>query len=128
MPGTEGEVQLVKVEQNINDIALSISRALEDGPEFVFVNILYWLVPNHGISTLSGFLSSTAKKIKKAGATAVFVMEEEMVSPQELSTLESLFDGILQFAVSEEGGTSHSKYRVKEFKFKKFDAEWRDYW
>lgn len=124
----EDGVQLVRVEQNINDMALAISRALEDNPEFLFFNILYWLVPNHGISTLSGFLASTSKKLKKAGATAVFVMEKEMVSPQELSTLESLFDGILEFTVSEDGGMPHSRYRVKEFKFKKFSSEWRDYW
>ena len=121
-------LQLVKVEQNINDMALAISRALEDNPEFIFFNILYWLVPNHGISTISAFLASTARKVKKVGATAVFVMENAMVSPQELSTLESLFDGILEFVVSEEGGVQHSRYRVKEFKFKKFDSDWREHW
>jgi len=124
----EKGVQLVKVEQNINDMALSISHALEANPDFMFFNVLYWLIPNHPVQTLSGFLASTAKKLKKSGATAVFVMENEMVSPQELSTLESIFDGILEFSVAEKDGYSHSRYRVKEFKFKKFDPDWREYW
>jgi len=128
--GFIGESRLlaqVKVEQNINDMALSISRALEEKPKFVFFNILYYLVPNYNVTTVSGFLASTIKKLKNSGATAVFVMEEEMLSQQALSTLESLFDGVVQFATVDEGGKPHSHYRVKELKFRKFDASWREY-
>lgn len=117
----------VKVEQNINDMALSISRALEEKPKFAFFNVLYYLLPNYNVTTICGFLASTLKKLKGAGATAIFVMEEEMLAQQALSTIESLFDGVVQFATAEEGGKPHSHYRVKELKFRKFDASWREY-
>jgi len=125
--GEDKLLMQVKVEQNLNDIALSVSRALEDRPSFMFLNILYCLVPNYNTNTVSDFLSSTIKKLKRAEVTGIFVMEEEMLSPQVLSTMESLFDGVVEFATEEEGGRPRSKYRVKEFKFKKFDASWREY-
>jgi len=28
----------------------------------------------------------------------------------------------------EEGGKMKPRYRVKEFKFQRFDSEWHDYW
>jgi len=126
--GDDENLRLVKVEQNINDMALSISRALEEKPKIVFFNILYWLAPNYSVTTLSGFLASTLKKLKASKSAAIFVVEQEMLSPQMLSTLESVFDGVIEFATPEDGGKAKSKYRVKEFKFRKFDAEWRDYW
>jgi len=125
--GENANLRLVRVEQNINDMALSISRALEENPKVVFFNVLYWLAPNYSITTLSGFLASTIKKLKGSKSAGIFVLEQEMLSPQMLSTLESVFDGVIEFATMEEGETTKSRYRVKELKFKKFDAEWRDY-
>ena len=128
--GYTGESELlsqVRVEQNVNDMAISISRALEEKPKFVFFNVLYYLVPNYNVATVSGFLGSTTKKVKNAGATAIFVMEEEMLAQQALSTIESMFDGVVEFAAADEGGKPHSHYRVKELKFRKFDSSWREY-
>ena len=128
--GYTGESELlsqVRVEQNVNDMAISISRALEEKPKFVFFNVLYYLVPNYNVATVSGFLGYTTKKVKSAGATAIFVMEEEMLAQQALSTIESMFDGVVEFAAADEGGKPHSHYRVKELKFRKFDSSWREY-
>ena len=67
------------------------------------------------------------KKIKKSGATGIFVMEREMISTQMLSTVESLFDGIIEFQIREEGDEFVSYYRVKQFKLKEFDTNWREF-
>jgi len=126
--GENENLRLVRVEQNINDMALSISRALEEKPKIVFFNVLYWLAPNYSTTTLSGFLASTIGKLKKSDSIGIFVIEQAMLSPQALSTIESVFDGVIEFAMVEESGKIRPKYRIKELKFQKFDSGWHEYW
>ncbi|NYZ79124.1 hypothetical protein H0N99_03160 [Candidatus Micrarchaeota archaeon] len=119
-----GRVGAFKVEPNITEMSLVITKIVESKPEIVFFNILYKLLPAYSSDVLSDFLSSNMKKIKRAGITAIFVMEREMISPQVLSVVESLFDGVIEFQIREEGDELVSYYRVKEFKLKDFDTNW----
>jgi hypothetical protein len=116
-----------KVEPNITEMSLIITKLVESKPEIIFFNILYKLLPAYLSDVLSEFLSSNLRKIKKAGITAIFVMEREMISTQILSVIESLFDGIIEFQIREEGDELVSYYRVKEFKLKDFDTNWREF-
>jgi hypothetical protein len=115
----------VKVEADINDMAISISKGLEGGPNFAYFNVLNQLLPKYTSEELTDFLSSTFSKLVKAGCGAVFITEKEIASPQVLSAIESLFEGVIEFQVQEEGGKLGSYFRVREFKLKKFDTNWR---
>ncbi|MCX6775965.1 MAG: hypothetical protein NT130_03905 [Candidatus Micrarchaeota archaeon] len=121
------KIGVFKVEPNITEMSLIITKALEDKPEVVYFNILYKLLPAYSSDVLGEFLSSNLRKIKKAGVTGIFVMEREMISTQMLSTVESLFDGIIEFQIREEGDELAAYYRVKEFKLKEFDTNWREF-
>ncbi|MCX6777175.1 MAG: hypothetical protein NTY73_04390 [Candidatus Micrarchaeota archaeon] len=121
------KIGVFKVEPNITEMSLTITKALEDKPEVVYFNILYKLLPAYSSDVLGEFLSSNLRKIKKAGATGIFMMEREMISTQMLSTVESLFDGIIEFQIREEGDELGSYYRVKAFKLKEFDTNWREF-
>lgn len=121
-----GRIGAFKVEPNITEMSLTITKVVESKPEMVFFNILYKLLPAYSSDVLSEFLSSNMRKTKKAGITAIFVMEREMISTQILSVIESLFDGIIEFQIREEGDELVSYYRVKEFKLKDFDTNWRE--
>lgn len=120
-------IETFKVEPNITEMSLVITKIVESRPEIIFFNILYKLLPAYSSDVLSEFLSSNIRKIKKAGITAIFVMEREMISPQVLSVVESLFDGIIEFQIREEGDELVSYYRVKEFKLKDYDTNWREF-
>jgi KaiC/GvpD/RAD55 family RecA-like ATPase len=67
------------------------------------------------------------RKLKKGGVTGIFVMEKEMISSQLLSVVESLFDGIIEFQIREEGDELVSYYRIRTFKLKEFDTNWREF-
>jgi hypothetical protein len=122
-----GRIEDFRVEPNITEMSLLITKIVESKPEIVFFKILYKLLPAYSSDVLSEFLSSNMKKLKKAGITAIFVMEREMISPQVLSVVESLFDGIIEFQIREEGEELASYYRVKEFKLKNFDTNWTEF-
>jgi len=120
-------IGLFKVEPNITEMSLTITNAVESKPEIVYFNILYKLLPAYSSDVLAEFISSNLRKLKKVGITGIFVMEEEMISTQMLSTIESLFDGIVEFQIREEGDELTSYYRVKEFKLKKFETTWKEF-
>lgn len=122
-----GKIGTFKVEPNITEMSLIITKIVESKPELIYFNILYKLLPAYSSDVLSEFLSSNIRKIKRAGSTAMFVMEREMISTQILSVVESLFDGIIEFQIREEGDELVSYYRVKEFKLKEFDTNWREF-
>jgi len=120
-------IGLFKVEPNITEMSLMITKAVESKPEIIYFNILYKLLPAYSSDVLAEFISSNLKKLKKAGITGIFVMEKEMISTQMLSTIESLFDGIVEFQIREEGDELASYYRVKGFKLKEFDTNWKEF-
>lgn len=122
-----GRIGAFKVEPNITEMSLVITKIVESRPEVIFFNILYKLLPEYSSDVLSEFLSSNIRKLKRAGITAIFVMEREMISTQILSVVESLFDGIIEFQIREEGDELVSYYRVKEFKLKDFDTNWMEF-
>ncbi|NYZ75832.1 hypothetical protein H0N98_01105 [Candidatus Micrarchaeota archaeon] len=122
-----GNIKTFKVEPNITEMSLIITKIVESKPEMIFFNILYKLLPAYSSDVLSEFLGSNIRKIKRAGTTAVFVMEREMISTQILSVVESLFDGIIEFQIREEGDELVPYYRVKEFKLKEFDTNWMEF-
>jgi len=123
----KNRIGLFKVEPNITEMSLTITKVVESKPEIVYFNILYKLLPAYSSDVLAEFISSNLKKLKKAGITGIFVMEREMISTQMLSTIESLFDGIIEFQIREEGDELVSYYRVKEFKLKEFDTNWKEF-
>ena len=118
------KLELLRVEPNITEMALSITKALEKRPTIIFFNVLFHLLPVYSTDVLSDFLSSTFKKLKNFGCTVVFVTEKEVLT-QTLPMIESLFDGIIEFQIREEDEELTSYYRIKEFKFKKFDTNWK---
>ncbi|QLJ52395.1 MAG: hypothetical protein Sv326_0220 [Candidatus Fermentimicrarchaeum limneticum] len=120
-------IGLFKVEPNITEMSLTITKAVESKPEIVYFNILYKLLPAYSSDVLAEFISSNLKKLKKAGITGIFVMEKEMISTQMLSTIESLFDGVVEFQIREEGDELAAYYRVKEFKLKEFETNWKEF-
>jgi hypothetical protein len=121
------KIETFKVEPNITEMSLVITKIVESKPEMIFFNILYKLLPAYSSDVLSEFLGSNIRKIKRAGITAIFVMEREMISTQILSVVESLFDGIIEFQIREEGDELVPYYRVKEFKLKEFDTNWMEF-
>jgi len=134
-PGKEAEwfsskekkrLELVGLEPNITEMALDITKALEKRPKIIFFNILFHLLPVYSPNVLSDFLGSTFKKLKNFDCTAIFVTEKE-IQTQTLPIIESLFDGIIEFQIREEEDKLTSYYRIKEFKLKKFDTNWKKF-
>ncbi|MEM3555731.1 MAG: hypothetical protein QXF56_03380 [Candidatus Micrarchaeia archaeon] len=120
-------IEPFKVEPDITEMSIVITKAVESKPELVYFNVLYKLLPSYSGEVLSEFLSSNLRKLKKGGVTGIFVMEKEMISTQLLSVIESLFDGIIEFQIREEGDELVSYYRVKKFKLKEFDTNWKEF-
>jgi len=113
-----------KVEPDINEIALSISKALGAKPQVAFFNILNLLMPKYNSEELMDFLTTNFAKLRSAECGAVFCVDKG-TNTEILSAIEGLFDGVVEFQVQEEKGKLSSYYRVKEFKLKKFDTDWR---
>jgi len=122
-----GRIEPFKVEPDITEMSLVITKVAESKPEVAYFNVLYKLLPSYSGDVLSEFLSSNLRKLKKGGVTGIFVMEKEMISSQLLSVVESLFDGIIEFQIREEGDELVSYYRIRTFKLKEFDTNWREF-
>jgi len=114
----------VKVEPDINEIALNISKILSGEPKLIFVNILNLLTSKYDVEELVDFLNTNFTKLRNAKCGAVFCIDKG-TKPESLSAIEGLFDGVVEFQVQEEKGKLSSYYRVKEFKLKKFNTNWR---
>lgn len=116
-----------KLEPEINEMALMVSEMLESKPDLVYFNIFHELYPKYTAKELSTFVEATIKKLKNAGATALFVLDKDVFSQQELSTLEGLFDGVVEFDVRALPGKVKIFCHVKEFKFRTFNPDWIEY-
>jgi hypothetical protein len=114
----------IKLEADINEIAISISKMLGGQPRLAFINILSLLLTKYNAEELSDFLSTNFTKLRNANCGAVFCVDKG-VNDETLSAIEGLFDGVVEFQVQEEKGKLSSYFRVKEFKTKKFDSNWR---
>ncbi|MEM3555212.1 MAG: hypothetical protein QXF56_00600 [Candidatus Micrarchaeia archaeon] len=114
----------IKIEPDINEIAISISKMLGGEPRMAFINILSLLLTKYNAEELSDFLSTNFTKLRNAKCSAVFCVDKG-VNDETLSAVEGLFDGVVEFQVQEEKGKLSSYFRVKEFKTKKFDSNWR---
>lgn len=114
----------MKVEPDINEISWSISKALVAKPKGIFFNIMDLLMPKYNPEELTDFLNTNFKKLRDAGCGAVFCVDKG-VDEKNLSAIEGLFDGVVEFRVQEEKGKLSSYYRVMEFKLKKMDTNWR---
>lgn len=122
-----GRIEPFRVEPDITEMSLVITKVAESKPAMAYFNVLYKLIPSYSADVLAEFLSSNLRKLKKGGVTGIFVMEKEMISTQLLSTIESMFDGVIEFQIREEGDELVSYYRVKEFKLKEFDTNWKEF-
>jgi KaiC/GvpD/RAD55 family RecA-like ATPase len=116
-----------RLEPEINEMALMVSEILESKPDLVYFNIFHGLYPKYTAKELSSFVEATIKKLKNAGATAFFVLDKDIFSQQELSMLESLFDGVIEFDVRALPGKVKIFCRVKEFKLRSFNPDWIEY-
>ena len=113
-----------RVEPDINEIALSVSKALGAKPKALFFNIINLLIPKYNAEELTDFLNTNFVKLRNAKCGAVFCVDRG-VAGETISAIEGLFDGVVEFRVQEEKGRLKSYFRIKEFKLKKFDTEWR---
>lgn len=120
----KSKLLFVRVEPDINEIALSVSRALGSQPKEAFFNILNLLIPKYNAEELTDFLSTNFTKLRNAGCGAVFCIDKG-INQEVQSAIEGLFDGIVEFQVQEEKGKLSSYFRVREFKLKKLDTDWR---
>jgi KaiC/GvpD/RAD55 family RecA-like ATPase len=90
----------------------------------MFFNILNLLIPKYNAEELTDFLNTNFKKLRGAGCGAIFCVDKE-ADAKNLSAIESLFDGVVEFQVREEKGKLNSYYRVREFRLRKMDSNWR---
>ena len=126
-PDERQHIEQAKVEPEINEMALSISRLLAGKPDIAYFSVLQGVHPKYSIKEISSFLESTMRKLKAAGTTSLFVLDNDVLSPQDISTLEEFFDGVLEFDLRESAGRIRVFHRVKEFKLRKFSPEWAEY-
>lgn len=122
--GEKSRVIFTKIGPDINEISWSISKVLTAKPKGIFFNIMDLLMPKYNAEELTDFLSTNFKKLRDAGCGAVFCVDKG-VDEKNLSAIEGLFDGVVEFRLQEEKGKLSSYFRVKEFKLKKMDANWR---
>ena len=118
---------LAKAEPEINEMAIAVSNMLEDRPAVAYFDILYGLSPKYKARELTAFLEATIKKLKVKGVTGIFTIEKDMLSQQDLSAVESLFDGVSEFDVRAVPGKVKVYYRIKEFKLRDVSQDWMEY-
>ncbi|NYZ78805.1 hypothetical protein H0N99_01525 [Candidatus Micrarchaeota archaeon] len=114
----------MKIEPDINEISWGISKALDAKPKVIFFNIMDLLMPKYNPEELTDFLNTNFKKLRDAGCGAVFCVDRG-ADEKNLSAIEGLFDGVVEFEVKDEKGKLKSSYRVKEFRLGKMDTNWR---
>lgn len=122
--GEKNRIIFTKIGPDINEISWSISKVLAAKPKEIFFNIMDLLMPKYNAEELTDFLNTNFKKLRNAKCGAVFCVDKG-VDEKNLSAIEGLFDGIVEFQLQEEKGRLSSYFRVKEFKLKKMDAKWR---
>jgi hypothetical protein len=120
----KGRMIFIKIEPDVNEISWSISKALSAKPKGIFFNILDLLMPKYNAEELTDFLNTNFKKLRDAKCGAVFCVDKG-VDEKNLSAIEGLFDGIVEFRVKEEKGKLSSSYRVKGFRAGSMDTNWR---
>jgi hypothetical protein len=112
--GNNPNVSAVKAYEDLNELNTVCIDVSREQPAAVLFSVLYRLIPLHPLDKIDSFISRTLDRFRP-NTTVIFIFESEGFDRSIVSTIEPMFDTVIEFKVKEEKGQLVSYYIVKRF-------------
>ncbi|MEM3400159.1 MAG: hypothetical protein QXP42_04990 [Candidatus Micrarchaeia archaeon] len=113
----------IEVRENLTEAGVGISKSIEKWVKLVYFSLLPTLLLKEKFENVIDFVSFNTEKLKKAGVRGIFLVESESISAINLSSLELLFDCVLEMKMPE--GESTPWIMVRNIVGAPADTTWK---
>jgi hypothetical protein len=99
-------LRLFKASTRLNQLNLQFSDIVEESPSVIYANILFRLTPMYPTDKIVQLLSIMLDKAGAKGVSTVFILDPGMLSSQDASIIESLFNHVVELELG--GGLGYT--------------------